>query len=64
LFLNYKKHAKANLISYLAVIVAIIGVFLGKQTATTGGEVRHTEIRENTTQANVNSENSEKEDEN
>jgi uncharacterized membrane protein len=64
LFLNYKKHAKANLVSYLAVIVAIIGVFLGKQTATTGGEVRHTEIRENTTQANVNSENSEEEDEN
>lgn len=47
LFVNYKNHSKANLISYLAVVIAIIGVFLGKQTGTTGGEVRHTEIRDN-----------------
>ncbi|WP_445719170.1 hypothetical protein [Flavobacterium sp.] len=47
LFLNFKNHAKANLVSYLALIIALVGVFLGKQTGTTGGEVRHTEIREN-----------------
>lgn len=52
LFLNLKNHAKANLISYLAVVIAVIGVFVGKQTGTTGGEIRHTEIRAN---ANVGS---------
>jgi hypothetical protein len=53
LFLNYKKHAKAQLISYLALIVAIIGVFFAQQTGTTGGEIRHTEIRANTEAANA-----------
>jgi hypothetical protein len=47
LFLNYKKHAKAQLISYVALIVAIVGVFFAQQTGTTGGEIRHTEIRAN-----------------
>ena len=50
LYLNFKNHAKANLISYLAVLIAVVGVFLGKQTGTTGGEIRHTEIRENASQ--------------
>ena len=58
LFLNFKKHAKATLVSYLIVLVAIIGVFLGKQTGTTGGEVRHTEIRENSTIISGNPESS------
>ena len=53
LFMNFKNHAKANLISYLAFVVALVGVFLGKQTGTTGGEVRHTEIRENATFSNT-----------
>ena len=30
------------------VVVAIVGMFFGKQTGTSGGEIRHTEIRENT----------------
>lgn len=50
LYLNFKNDAKANLISYLAVSIAVVGVFLGKQTGTTGGEIRHTEIRENASQ--------------
>jgi len=52
LFLNFKKHAKANLVSYLAVLVAIVGVFFGQLTGTSGGEIRHTEIRENAIQTN------------
>lgn len=51
LFLNYKKNAKANLVSYLALVVAIVGTFLAKETGTTGGEVRHTEIRSDAGQA-------------
>ena len=49
LYLNFKKHSKAAAVSYIAMLVAVIGVFLGKQTGTTGGEVRHTEIRANPT---------------
>jgi len=45
LFLNIKKNTKANLVSFLALTIAVVAVFLGKQTGTSGGEVRHTEIR-------------------
>ncbi len=47
LFLNFKNHAKANVVSFFAFVIALVAVFLGKQTGTTGGEVRHTEIRDN-----------------
>lgn len=49
LYLNFKNHAKSSLVSYFAFVVALVAVFLGKQTGTTGGEVRHTEIRANAT---------------
>ena len=58
LILSYMKNAKATLLSYLAVIVAIIGVFFAQQTGTTGGEVRHTEIRANAVQASGTEQNS------
>lgn len=45
LYLSYKKSAKSSLVSILAVIIAIVAVFLAQQTGTTGGEIRHTEIR-------------------
>ncbi|WP_298223345.1 hypothetical protein [Flavobacterium sp.] len=45
LILNIKNHSKAKLITYLALIFGIVAVYLGKETGTTGGEVRHTEIR-------------------
>lgn len=47
LYLNVKKNAKANIVSFLALTVAAVGVFLAQQTGTTGGEIRHTEIRAN-----------------
>ena len=47
LFMNYKNKANAKFVSYLAVVVAVIGVFFAQQTGTTGGEIRHTEIRAN-----------------
>jgi uncharacterized membrane protein len=51
LFLNYIKHAKAKLVSYAAIFIAVVGVFLAKETGTSGGEIRHTEIRPNAIQA-------------
>jgi len=47
LFMNYKNHVNAKFVSYVAVVVAVIGVFFAQQTGTTGGEIRHTEIRVN-----------------
>ena len=57
LYLNIKNQAKANLVSYLAAVIAIAGVFIGKQTGTTGGEIRHTEIRANAASVAVPAEN-------
>jgi uncharacterized membrane protein len=51
LFMNYKKKPKAKFVSYIAAVVAIIGVFFAQRTGTTGGEIRHTEIRTNAVQA-------------
>lgn len=51
LFMNFKNHSKATLVSYAAVVVAVVGVFFAQQTGTTGGEIRHTEIRTNVTQS-------------
>ena len=52
LYTNFKNHIKSKLISYLALAIAAVGVFLAQQVGTSGGEVRHTEIRTN---ANITS---------
>lgn len=49
LILSYLKNAKATMLSYVALVVAIVGVFFAQQTGTSGGEIRHTEIRPNAT---------------
>jgi len=41
LYLNIKKHAKANLITYFAIMLGAASVFLAQKTETTGGELRH-----------------------
>ncbi|UFH45805.1 hypothetical protein LNP27_11820 [Flavobacterium galactosidilyticum] len=45
IILNLKNHAKAKFISIVALIVAIGAVYLAQLVGTTGGEIRHTEIR-------------------
>lgn len=47
LYTNMKNNSKAHFVSYLALVIAAIGVYFGQQTGTTGGEIRHTEIRAN-----------------
>lgn len=46
---NVKKHAKANLVVYLVLLLALVGIIFSKFVGTSGGEIRHTEIRENVT---------------
>jgi hypothetical protein len=46
----------SNIVTITTLILAIGVLFFAKQTGTTGGEIRHTEIRNgNTNQANESS---------
>jgi uncharacterized membrane protein len=45
LYTNFKNHGKAKLVSLLALVIALVAVYFGKATGTSGGEIRHTEIR-------------------
>ncbi len=56
-YLNIKNNSRANLVSYVAVGLGIIGVFLAQKTGTSGGEIRHTEIRTIEIQPTIGSEN-------
>jgi hypothetical protein len=51
-FLNIKKHAKATLVSYIVLVIGIGAVYLGTQVGNSGGNIRHTEIREDTASNN------------
>ena len=55
LYLNFKKHSKANIIAYATLGATLIGLFLAIEVGTSGGEVRHTEIRSDNT--SISSEN-------
>ncbi len=45
LWANWKKKSYSNIISFVIIAFALIVLFYGKKTGTTGGEIRHTEIR-------------------
>jgi uncharacterized membrane protein len=55
LYTNVKNHSKSQLISFLILIIAGIACYVGKEVGTTGGEIRHTEIRSGFTKANTES---------
>jgi uncharacterized membrane protein len=54
LIMSVKNHAKAKFFAYTTLILAVGTVVLSKNTATSGGEIRHTEIRENISETPVN----------
>lgn len=45
LWANWKTKPLSNTISFVSIVFAFIVLFYAKQTGTTGGEIRHTEIR-------------------
>jgi len=53
LIATVKKHSKAQLFTWITLLLSIVSVVLVKEVGTSGGEIRHTEIRANadTTQA-------------
>lgn len=53
LYTNFKNHSKAKLLSFLVLGISIIGIFIAQKVGTSGGEIRHTEIRANDASTNV-----------
>ena len=54
LYLNLKNNANAKLMSFVVLTISLVGVVLAKAVGTSGGEIRHTEIRENSLETAVN----------
>ncbi|MFC4818259.1 hypothetical protein [Flavobacterium sp. GCM10023249] len=48
LYVDYKKHNKALLVSFLVITVAVVAIVFSGPVGTSGGEIRHDEIREGT----------------
>lgn len=63
LWASFKQKSISNTITIATVVFAFVVLFFGKQTGTTGGEIRHTEIRNgNVTSVNENNPNEKDED--
>lgn len=45
LWSNWKKKSFASVVSYVTVLLSFVVLFFAKQTGTSGGEIRHPEIR-------------------
>jgi uncharacterized membrane protein len=53
LYAAIKKHKLAKVLSIVTLILAVVAVVLATKVATSGGEIRHTEIRVNTLQTPI-----------
>jgi uncharacterized membrane protein len=42
---NWKQKSFANIVGYLVLVLGVLVMFLAAQTGTSGGEIRHPEIR-------------------
>lgn len=63
LWSNFYKKSFSNSVSYVIILISIITLYYAKQTGTTGGEIRHTEIRSDSGNTPIKgSEENEKED--
>lgn len=51
LYANIKKLSQAKIAAILTLVISVIAIYFAQLTGTTGGEIRHTEIRANTTGA-------------
>lgn len=47
LYANIKKISQAKLAAILTLVISVIAIYFAQLTGTTGGEIRHTEIRDN-----------------
>ncbi len=63
LWASFKQRTFSNIITIGSLVFAIVVLFFAKQTGTTGGEIRHTEIRNGTSKTNNSNENKSEEKE-
>ncbi len=47
LWASLKQKSFANILSIVVLLLGLVGFYLGRQVGTSGGEIRHTEIRSN-----------------
>lgn len=45
LWTSWKRKSYSNYIAFVAIALAVVGLFYAMETGTTGGEIRHSEIR-------------------
>lgn len=62
LWASFKQKSFSNIFSIVIVVFTLVVLFFGKQTGTTGGEIRHTEIRSGNSVPAPDNQNIEKED--
>jgi uncharacterized membrane protein len=62
LWASFKQKTFSNFISIGVLAFALVVLFFAKQTGTTGGEIRHTEIRNGNSVPTLDNDNHEKED--
>ncbi len=55
IYFNRKNHDKAKLVASITLIIAIVAVIFSSLVGTSGGEIRHTEIRANSVAAPADS---------
>jgi uncharacterized membrane protein len=51
IYLNFKKHSNSRIISFVALAIAVLSILVAIETGTSGGNVRHTEIRSDSAKA-------------
>lgn len=60
LWASFQKKSFSNTLAIIILVFAFVVLFFGKETGTTGGEIRHTEIRDSGTVDTVDYKNVEK----
>ena len=57
LYLNFKKNAKEKMVAFIILGIALVSLVVVQKVGTSGGEIRHTEIRENSQNTSAEKEN-------
>ena len=61
LWASWKQLSFATVLQFVVLLIGFTAMFFAKKAGTTGGEIRHTEIRTNSNNSNLNNSDREKE---